>query len=36
MQAYRGWRKSQGVEDKPSAPTEDEFEQAVLRLANDD
>jgi hypothetical protein len=36
MEAYRGWRKAQGAEDKPAAPTEDEFEEAVLRWANDD
>jgi len=31
MQAYRGWRRAQGAEDKPAAPSEDEFEVAVLR-----
>ena len=31
MQAYRGWRKAQGAEEKPRAPTEDEFEAAVIR-----
>lgn len=36
MQAYRGWRKAQGAEEKPSAPTEDEFDQAILRWTDDD
>lgn len=31
MSAYRGYRKANGLDDRPSAPTEDEFEQAVAR-----
>lgn len=29
MQAYRGWRKAQGIDDKGSAPSDAEFEAAV-------
>ena len=31
MASYRGWKQANGIEDKPSAPSEDEFDQAVMR-----
>ncbi len=31
MQAYRGFRRANGMEDKPRAPTDAEFEAAVMR-----
>ncbi len=29
MQAHRGWKKSQGVDDKAGAPSDAEFEAAI-------
>lgn len=31
-QAWAGWRKANGAEDKPAAPTDEEFEAAVRNL----
>lgn len=35
MAAYRGFLKSQGVEESGGAPSDDEFEQAVREARND-
>lgn len=31
MAAFKGYRRAQGEDDKPKAPTEADFEAAVLR-----
>lgn len=35
-QAAAGWRRANGVKDKPRAPSDDAFEQAVGAAALDD
>jgi hypothetical protein len=35
MAAYRGYRRANGLEDKPASPTEAEFDEAVRRSFDD-